>query len=135
MQALENRTEPDIIDLPDDRYFHFFIGYHLKNANMKEIFPKLYLDFGFLEQKLRSTGLSNMLGDFSEYKDEITGGDKTRTILLDHLMEFLPTIEEFIVKSRNTCLLQYAITADKAIREEAIKQAQKFPQRIWFGGM
>lgn len=102
---------------------------------MKEIFPKLYLDFGFLEQKLRSTGLPNMLGDFNEYKDEITCGDKTRTTLLDHLMEFLPTIEEFIVKSTNTCLLQYAITADSPIRVEAIKQAQKFPQRVWFNGM
>lgn len=102
---------------------------------MKEIFPKLYLDFGFLEQKLRSTGLPNMLGDFAEYKDEITGGDKTRATLLDHLMEFLPTIEEFIVKSKNTCLLQYAITADSVIRVEAIKQARKFPQRVWFNGM
>lgn len=132
---MATRVEPDIELLPDDRYFHFFIGHHLKEANMCELFPKLYLDFGFLEQKLRSTGLPNLLGDLSTYKKEITGGDRARLDHLQDLQNFLPTIEEAIVKSMDTCLLQYAITTDNGIRQEAIKQAKMFPNRVWFNGM
>lgn len=102
---------------------------------MCQLFPKLYLDFGFLEQKLRSTGLPNLLGDFTTYKYEIIGGDATRTMLWEELKDFLPTIEEAIVKSKDTCLLQYAITTSTAIRREAIKQAQRFPNRVFFTGM
>lgn len=135
LDALAARTEPDISDLPDDKYFHFFIGYHLKEGNIKDIFPKLYFDFGFLEQKLRSTGLPNLLGDLDKYKSEITGNDQTKLAFLQDLTEFLKTIEELIIKSMDTCLLQYAITTDTAVRLEALKQARMFPHRIWFNGM
>lgn len=37
------------------------------------MFPKLFLDFGFLEQKLRATGLPNTLGDLKMFQNEITG--------------------------------------------------------------
>lgn len=134
-EALAKRTEPDIVQLPDDRYFHFFIGYHLNKADMRDLFPKLYLDFGFLEQKLRSTGLPNLLGDFKTYEKEITRGDTTRIAFLAELQDFLPTIEEAIVKSMDTCLLQYAITTNNSIRREAIKQARLFSNRVWFNGM
>lgn len=102
---------------------------------MKEIFPKLYFDFGFLEQKLRSTGLPNLMGDLDKYKAEITGHDQMKLTLLEELMDFLKTIEELIIKSMDTCLLQYAITTDNAIRLEALKQARMFPHRVWFNGM
>lgn len=58
---------------PHDGYFHFYIAYHLKEANMIEMFPKLFLDFGFLEQKLRATGLPNTLGDLKMFEKEIIG--------------------------------------------------------------
>lgn len=76
-----------------------------------------------------------MLGDFSSYRNEITGGDVYNATLLDQLTDFLPTVEELIIKSMDTCLLQYAITTDGFIHQEAIKQAEKFPNRVWFNGM
>lgn len=133
--AINNRTEPFIIDLPNDYYFHFYIGYHLKEADMLTIFADLYLDFGFIEQKLRFTGLPNTLGDFNCYHDQIVGSVPKRIKFIDELTDFLANIEEILIGTPDTCLLQYALTADDLIRFEAQKQAKKFTNRIWFSDM
>lgn len=134
-EALSNRTEPNISDLPDDKYFHFYIGYHLKESGMLELFPKLYFDFGFIEQKLRYTGLPNTLGDFNSYKAEIAGNDSQRAELLDELTDFLANIEEILLRTPDTCLLQYALTTCNATKSEAVRQASEFSNRIWFTDM
>lgn len=130
--ALKNRTEVDIADLPNDGYFHFYIGYHLKESAMRSLFPKLFLDFGFLEQKLRITGLPNTLGDLNQYKDEITSGDARNIEFIEQLSTFFSNIEEIITKSPDSCLLQYALGSDGLIKEEALKQAKHFPNRVFF---
>lgn len=40
---------------------------------MVDLVPLLYLDFGFLEQKMRATGLPNTIGDLQMYRKEIIG--------------------------------------------------------------
>lgn len=85
---MENRQEPNIIQFPHDAYFHFYIAYHFKEANMIEMFPKLFLDFGFLEQKLRATGLPNTLGDLKIFEKEIIG-KRFITFFLSFLVLFL----------------------------------------------
>lgn len=134
-EALHKRIEPNISDLPDDKYFHFYIGYHLKESAMVSLFPELYFDFGFIEQKLRFTGLPNTLGDFNSYKMEIAGTDAKRIELMDDLTDFLANIEEILIRTPDTCLLQYALTTDNAVQVEAMKQARKFTKRIWFTDM
>lgn len=134
-EALRTRTEPNICNLSDDKYFHFYIGYHLKESAMFTLFPDLYFDFGFIEQKLRYTGLPNTLGDFNSYKTEIAGNDASRVKLLDDLTDFLANIEEILLRTPDTCLLQYALTTDNAIKTEAMRQAGKFTNRIWFTDM
>lgn len=99
---------------------------------MIDVFPKLFLDFGFLEQKLRATGLPNTLGDLNQYFNEITNHDNRLVTLLNELLEFLPNVEELITKSKDTCLLQYAITTDSELQLEAQRQAATFENRIWF---
>lgn len=134
-EALRDRTEPNITDLLDDKYFHFYIGYHLKESAMLSLFPDLYFDFGFVEQKLRYTGLPNTLGDFNSYKSEIAGKDQNRVRLLEDLTDFLANIEEILLRTPDTCLLQYALTTDNAVKIEAMHQARKFTNRIWFTDM
>lgn len=64
-----------------------------------------------------------------------SGKNKSNTRFLKSLFEFLPNVEEMIVKSQDTCLLQYAITASNGIlKERAIQQAKKFDNRIWISG-
>lgn len=134
-EALQNRTELYIADLPNDEYFHFYIGYHLKEANMHSLFADLYLDFGFIEQKLRYTRLPNTLGDFNVYHNAIVGNVPKRNQFIDELTDFLANIEEILIRTPDTCLLQYALTASASIRLEAQKQAQRYANRIWFSDM
>lgn len=133
MEALRARSEPFIKQLPNDEYFHYYIGYHLKEcgSHARHIFPMLYYDFGFLEQKLRYTGLSNTLGDFKLYGNEIINNGKPR-IPIEELTDFLANIEELLLASKDGCLLQYALSEGNAVGEEARKQAQMFKNRIWF---
>lgn len=133
MEELDKRTEYEL-NFPEDNYFYFYIGYHLKESQMLEIFPRLFLDIGFLEQKLRITKLPNTLGDLNLYEKEIIGavGDTCyRRDLIMELNEFLPNVEECIFKSVDSCLLQYAITANGKLQQEAQKQSKKFRNRVW----
>lgn len=106
---------------------------------MFEVFPALFLDFGFLEQKLRASQTPNTVGDLVCYRSEIAGNDSHSDIrkrILDELIIFLPNIEEIMFKSTDTCLLQYAVNASHiALQNEALRQSRKFPNRVWFQDM
>lgn len=132
LDAIYERTEPNIVNVPDDGYFYFYIGYHIKEAERLEVFTKIFLDFGFLEQKLRATLLPNTIGDLKLYRQLITGNSPKKEHFLDELLQFLKSSEEIICKSEDTCLLQYALTAGGILQEEAIKQAEQFTDRVWF---
>lgn len=134
LDAINQRTEPNIVNVPDDGYFYYYIGYHIKEAERLEVFPKIFLDFGFLEQKLRATGLPNTIGDLRLYRSLITGNVPKKENFLDELLQFLKSSEEVICKSEDTCMLQYAMTAGGILQEEALKQAQLFNDRVWFRG-
>lgn len=54
---------------------------------------------------------------------------------LEDLTEFLAYIEEYLSISKDTCLLQYALSKDRHIGDEARQQAEKFSDRIWFSDM
>lgn len=85
-----------------------------------------------MEQKLRATGLPNTIGDLKLYRKLITGNEPKKEKFLDELLQFLKSSEEIISKSEDACLLQYAITTSGILQEEAIKQAKKFSDRVWF---
>lgn len=94
----------------------------------------LYNDFGFLEQKLRYSGLSNTLGDFKYYGNEILTKTKSQEDLTD-LTDFLAYSEEILLASEDTSLLQCALSKDYTIEKEAHQQAKQFRDRIWFSDM
>lgn len=133
LDAINERTEPNLVVVPDDGYFYYYIGYHIKEAERSEVF-RLFLDFGFLEQKLRATGLPNTIGDLKLYRPLITGGSAENEQFLDELLQFLKSSEEIICKSEDTCMLQYAMTAGGSLQEEALRQAEQFTDRVWFRG-
>lgn len=123
---------------------------------MVDLLPSLYLDFGFLEQKLRATGLPNTIGDLQTYRTEIVGkliespeivrsplnrlrciftaGSVSRGLLLDELLNFLPNVEEMLKKSKDTCLLQYALMTRDYLNVEAKRQALQFGHRLFLEG-
>ncbi|XP_012277489.1 apoptotic protease-activating factor 1 isoform X2 [Orussus abietinus] len=62
----------DFSKLPRDNYSHSYIGNHLEQAELYEEFPKLYLDFDFLQAKIYHAGLSDLLNDLQKYRKYIT---------------------------------------------------------------
>uniref|UniRef100_A0A336KW62 CSON000568 protein n=1 Tax=Culicoides sonorensis TaxID=179676 RepID=A0A336KW62_CULSO len=130
---VSDRSEPKMVDIPDDNYFYYYIGHHLLEAKMFDIFPKLYFDFEFLEGKIRATGLPNTLGDLHIYVNQIAENDYQKQQLLHGLVEFLLSIEEILLKSPDTCLLQYAFNSkDSIVSKEAERQISHFRDRVWF---
>ncbi|KAL9925573.1 death-associated APAF1-related killer [Glossina fuscipes fuscipes] len=134
-QCLEFRSEVDLFcDKPlHDKYFFKYIGFHLLGAEYFDLFPKLYFDFGFLEQKMRSVGLLSSVADLKDYKREITSYDMSRAPnLFKHIIDFLAKVEEKIYHIADTCLLQYALMSEEPIQNLALKQISQFPRRAWF---
>lgn len=127
------RKELDL-DFPDDNYFYYFIPYHLVGAKMTDLFD-LYLDFGFLEQKIRLTNLPNTVGDLYRFSEHIIGKDLKRKEYLEVLVDFLTLSEQIIFKSRDVTLLQCALSSTGLVQEEAQRQMEKFHDRVWFNDL
>uniref|UniRef100_A0A2H8TPT9 Apoptotic protease-activating factor 1 n=1 Tax=Melanaphis sacchari TaxID=742174 RepID=A0A2H8TPT9_9HEMI len=52
----------------NDNYIFLYFGYHLKNADMLEEFPKWFLNLRFIESKICATGPADLLADLKKYK-------------------------------------------------------------------
>ncbi|XP_055614088.1 uncharacterized protein LOC129760471 [Uranotaenia lowii] len=132
-EALQHRIELDLLKfLPNDHYFHFYIANHIQQAGMNELFPVLFLDFGFLEQKLRFSGLPNTVGDLRQYQNRIFFQHKDPEQYAELLTEFLMSSEVLLTKSADTCLLQLALNCTGMIATEARIQARHYDNRVWF---
>lgn len=59
-------------ELPkNDNYIFLYFGYHLKNADMLEEFPRWFLNLKFLESKICVTGPADLLADLKKYRKYI----------------------------------------------------------------
>lgn len=128
-KIFQTRTELELGFPIDDSYFHFYIGYHIAGAKQFDLFD-LYLDFGFLEEKIRVAKLPNTLGDLIKFKDQIAING-ARTDLLEELKYFLATAEQLLFKSDDMTLLQCALTYEGLVKEEAQRQIDQYQDRIW----
>lgn len=54
-----------------DVYFFLCVGYHLKKAKLVEYFPQIYLDYGFLEQKIRNVDMLSTIADLETFQEYI----------------------------------------------------------------
>jgi len=55
----------------NDNYIFLYFGYHLKNADMLEEFPRWFLNLRFIESKICVTGPADLLADLKKYKQYI----------------------------------------------------------------
>ncbi|XP_037941540.1 uncharacterized protein LOC119674473 [Teleopsis dalmanni] len=126
-----NRNDIDFCDIKHDKYFFENIGYHIHEAKRHDLF-QIYFDFKFLEQIIRTVDLAYTIALLKCYENEIINLDNRKEQLLHELYAFLPKIEERLTASAYTCLLQYALMANGAIRESALRQVELYPNRTWF---
>ncbi|XP_053685053.1 uncharacterized protein LOC128734743 [Sabethes cyaneus] len=132
-EAMNNRRELDLLQFfPNDNYFHFYIANHLEKSQMFPLFSNLFLDFGFLEQKLRYTGLPNTVGDLRLYQKHIFVQERDPESYAETLHDFLMSVEVLLSKSADTCLLQLALNCRGLIAEKAETQALRYNNRVWF---
>lgn len=62
----------DFSKLPADNYSYSYIGYHLELSQFYDEFPKIYLDFDFIQAAIVHSGLNNLLIDLNNYREYIT---------------------------------------------------------------
>lgn len=63
------------VEIVDDGYIAFYIGYHILNTknynNMWKLFNKLFMDLKFLGNKVRLTGQADLILDLGKYENYI----------------------------------------------------------------
>lgn len=72
----------------DDNYIFLYFGYHLKNADMLEEFPRWFLNLKFIESKIFVTGPADLLADLKKYKKYI--------VVQSIYDEYIKEIENFV---------------------------------------
>lgn len=91
----------DFSKLPNDNYSYSYIGHHLDLAELHHEFPRLYLDFKFLEAKINHTGLCDLLIDFKRYRKYITNNnDESYEAKVSDIEKFLQEQASNISKHR-----------------------------------
>ncbi|XP_030245901.1 uncharacterized protein LOC108653831 isoform X2 [Drosophila navojoa] len=145
-----------------DNYFYKHIGYHISKLNdnieRETLFRKVYLDFRFLDQKIRHdcTPLDARgyvlptLQDLRLYEVQRINEkqymcahqtsdykDNDNVIYYDffvnELITFLRNSEEKLIRSEFSCLLQIALMTEVGVvYDEAFRQAQRLPSYVWF---
>lgn len=88
----------DFSKLPADNYIYSYIGHHLEEAKLFEEFPKLYLDFGFIQAKIINSGLTDLLLDLKKYRGYITRFDDTAQVT--DIEKFLQEQANIIIEHR-----------------------------------
>ncbi|XP_019885106.1 apoptotic protease-activating factor 1 isoform X2 [Camponotus floridanus] len=98
IEKYRKHCDYDFSKLPDDNYIYSYIGHHLEEAELFNEFPKLYLDFGFIQAKIIHSGLTDLLLDLKKYRGHIIYFDN-RTQLND-IEKFLQEQAHIIIEHR-----------------------------------
>ncbi|XP_017794472.1 PREDICTED: LOW QUALITY PROTEIN: apoptotic protease-activating factor 1 [Habropoda laboriosa] len=127
----------DFSKLPADNYIYSYIGYHLQQAHLYEEFPKIYLDFDFIQATVVNSGLNNLLFDLNNYRKYITkNNDPIYEVRFTDLEKFLEEQASIIVEHRRKkCLdiVQIAMnySYDGYVKETAIKLARERSKHLY----
>jgi WD40 repeat protein len=70
LQAYESKCADGWATGPKDGYFFEQLGYHLLQANRREEFRQLLLEFNWLQAKLEATNASSLIADFYTFPED-----------------------------------------------------------------
>lgn len=80
--------------MPKEKYIYRCISYHIHSSERYELFPKIFLDMKFLQDKIRMVGQSHILSDFYHYKKYFNSEFDEKK---------LDTLIKFIASNTYTC--------------------------------
>lgn len=115
VRKYERYCHGDFSKLPNDNYSYSYIGHHLMEARMTDRLKDLYLNFNFIEAKLRNCSVTDFLIDLKKYKIYITDDDEHRNAQLSDLEVLLKTQARVLADHRqHKCLdlVQIALNQD-----------------------
>ena len=89
IQKYRDVCKDDFSKLPADNYSFSYIGHHLEQAKLFDLFEKVYLDLNFIQAKIIHAGLSDLLIDLTKYNQHITRGSKVLKLKVMDIEKFL----------------------------------------------
>ncbi|XP_076276380.1 uncharacterized protein LOC143207139 isoform X2 [Lasioglossum baleicum] len=137
IEKYRKKCNGDFSKLPADNYSYSYIGYHLKEAKLYDEFPKIYLDFDFIEATIIHSGLTNLLIDLDNYREYVTRNfDPLLDMQLTDLERFLKEQAGVIAKYRyKKCLdiVQLAMNHpyEGFVKDTAIKLAKERSKNLY----
>ena len=118
IQKYRDVCKDDFSKLPDDNYSYSYIGHHLEQAQLYELFEKVYLNLEFIQAKIMNAGLSDLLIDIEKYGKYIT-----RNYSEEHQIK-LVDIEKFL-KDHMSTLTKHGIRNCLDIVQIALYHAEE----------
>ncbi|KAG5314620.1 APAF factor, partial [Acromyrmex insinuator] len=116
----------DFSKLPNDNYIYLYIGYHLEQAKLFEEFPRLYLNFDFIQAKLTHAGLNDLLLDLRKYRKYITLNSTDEYVVkVSDLERFLQEQASVIIEHKHKKCLDIIQIAMNHSSQDYITQTAK----------
>ncbi|XP_013193129.2 apoptotic protease-activating factor 1 isoform X1 [Amyelois transitella] len=104
-----NNPSDTTVDIVDDGYIAFFIGYHLENTHNVDdnyaLFNRLFLDLRFLGNKVRLTGQADVIYDLQNYENYIVAHPLDKDLLIS-IVAFLKTYGTDLYRYQCTDIIQ-----------------------------
>ncbi|XP_039287824.1 apoptotic protease-activating factor 1 [Nilaparvata lugens] len=116
--------------LPVDNYIHFYLGYHLENAERLDLFS-LFVNLQFVSAKIKAVGTTDLLNDYEKYEKYIATKDNEN--LFEELKTFVRHYGHILHQSDDVDIIQLGLQQEEssAIFESARALAQKQPDKIF----
>lgn len=116
------------VELPDDKYIAFYIGYHLDQSkchNSVLIFNKLFLNLKFLGNKVRLTGAADVMMDLEKYGGAICKHEVDKELILQ-IKNYLNKHGNDLYRYPATDIIQSILQYEKggALYQRAYEDAQ-----------
>ncbi|XP_074095063.1 uncharacterized protein LOC141524845 isoform X2 [Cotesia typhae] len=122
-------SKRDYSNLPQDNYSYAYIGYHLDQARMYADFPMLYLNFDFIQAKIRNSGVNDLLIDLKKYRRHIINNNNEAENNVVDLEEFLRAQAKTLAEHRQRdCLDLVQIALNHHTRGYCYKTARSIAQ-------
>ena len=120
-------------NIKNDGYIFSHLGYHLTMAGLTPLFPKIYLNLGYVEANLKATGPVDILSDYRKYRQFIMGEDEDHEEALYDFEEFCRTVGAQVWSNKEADVVQLGLreVEDSEVYLAAKRLADERPETLY----